>query len=215
MSDRNKENMRENWNQYKDTILPDSKEYKLLWDDWYEKFDIDNKDPYVKTLRRFISHNDLPDKKMIGNYVYVEKHNEFTLIIKGLGGDGRRALHKLCDEIGLHHESKLSPSSKNKRRKFMYIYKPVTWSWEFTEKNPYSESDEYYKQKSIEREERNKVRLEKMSRKNCYECGSNGSEAELFHSVYIRGILCEDCLGNVSDGGGGLLNDHKFEPLRY
>lgn len=65
MSDTNKENTRQNWNQYKDTILPDSKEYKLLWDDWYEKFNVDNNDPYVKILRRFISHNDLPDKKII------------------------------------------------------------------------------------------------------------------------------------------------------
>ena len=45
------------------------------------------------------------------------------------------------------------------------------------------------------------------------DCEKNGWETELFCSVYIRGLYCNDCLETTSDEGGGKLCDHKFEPL--
>ena len=52
-----------------------------------------------------------------------------------------------------------------------------------------------------------------MSSKYCCICHENGYETELLHSVYITGLYCNDCLETESDGDGGLLCDHKFEPL--
>jgi hypothetical protein len=78
--------------------------------------------------------------------------------------------------------------------------------WEYTLKNPYSKKHEY----------REKIRhqyQERMKRKCCDGCLTNGFDTQLFHSVYINDIYCEDCLENVSDGDGGLLGDHKFEPI--
>ena len=50
-----------------------------------------------------------------------------------------------------------------------------------------------------------------MKKRYCSICEKNGLETDLFHSVYIRGIYCNDCLEVESDGTGGTLSDHKFE----
>jgi hypothetical protein len=73
---------------------------------------------------------------------------------------------------------------------------------EFTKKNPYSKNVEIesYKEKRL----RNSY---------CDICERNGLEIELFYSVYIDGVYCNDCLETTSDGDGGRLDDHKFEPL--
>jgi hypothetical protein len=63
-------------------------------------------------------------------------------------------IHSLCDKIELHHESKSHP--KKKYTKFLYIYKPKIWLWEYTEKNPYLKGKEFYeKQKNQQRIKKN------------------------------------------------------------
>ena len=207
------DSIRQNWETYKNDILPKSKKYISLWNDWYKKFNIDKNDVYVRILKDFIINNNFPDTRNVNNIVCIEKCNDNTLIFKGLEGDSRKALHLLCDKIGLHHESKPAQTKRKKYRRFLYIYKPATWLWEYTERNPFSENDEVYKEIEKERDKVREKEKERMSRKHCCECGENGWNTELFHSVYISGIYCQTCLDEVSDCEGGILNDHKFEPL--
>lgn len=78
--------------------------------------------------------------------------------------------------------------------------------WEYTERNPYSESDEVYKQREIESNIRYEKQIEKLRNLYCCECYTNGYDTDLYHSVYIRGLYCNDCLETTSDGDGGLLS---------
>ena len=55
--------------------------------------------------------------------------------------------------------------------------------------------------------------MNKMRRLECDNCCANGTETTIFGSVYIGNKYCEDCLEIVSDGGGGVMANHKFEPL--
>ena len=70
--------------------------------------------------------------------------------MKGLDGDERKHIHSFCDKIGLHHESKSHPKKKNKR--FLYIYKPKVWLWEYTEKIHIQKSEEYYIKRELEKQ---------------------------------------------------------------
>jgi hypothetical protein len=210
--DKTPEMIRQNWNEHKEIIKCGTVEYKLLWSDLEKKFNIDTKDIIFQLLKRFVSceikHNDQKQMKQIT----YEKKNDNTLMIKGLNGEQRRKQHMLCDNIGLHHTSKPSPNGKFKN--FLYVYIPDNWLWEYSDKNPYSENNEYYKQKDIEREKRQSKMNERMKKIYCCMCEKNALETELFHSVYIDGKYCEECL-DTSDGDGGTLNDHKFEHIRF
>lgn len=185
--------IRKKWNIYEDKtdIIKE-----LAWNDWYNKFSIDKDDFYVKLFIKFIMNDDTIVNDC--NNCIVIKNNE--IIFKGLNGSDRKEIHSLCDKIGLHHKS-----IKLKSKKHLYIFKPKIWLWEFSEKNPYSEAPEVYQK----REDKKMARLTNME---CYNCGCNGLDALLFTSVYINDIFCEDCLETVSDGDGGILDDHKFEP---
>jgi len=211
------ESIRKNWVNHKNSIEIDSREYKSLWRDLEKKFEIDTSDGVFNVLKRFINLKLKNNESFKADRIYFEKPDDKTLIIKGTDSDKRREIHKLCDNLGLHHVSKWSQTKKSKRH--LYVYIPDVWSWEFSERNPYSESDDYYKQKDIERnekrEEAQKKLNERKGRKYCCFCSSTGLEAELYVSPYIRGIYCEDCLETVSDGDGGTLNDHKFEPFQW
>jgi len=204
------EAVRKNWQSSKD-IIADSPYYDILWKSFENKFNISTEDNFYIILKKFINNEDISYKKPLYDRIHIIKENDSTLVFKGLGGDERREIHQLCDKIGLHHESKIH--SKKKHKKNLYIYKPHVWLWEFTEKNPYSKSETYYKQRELERLERQKIEEEKMKRRYCSICEKNGLETDLFHSVYIRGIYCNDCLEFESDGTGGTLSDHKFEPF--
>lgn len=197
------EDIRKNWSEHKDLI--NKEQYVLLWNDLENKFGLDKTDYYLGLFKKFIS----------GEKIYIGKHetrlvipDEKTLILKGLDGQDRKLIHKLCDKIGLHHQS----ISKKKNKKHLYIYKPEIWLWEFTTRNPFSESDEVYQQREIESNLRREKEMERLRNLYCCECYANGLDNDLFRSIYFRGLYCEDCLDTMSDGGGGVLSDHKFEP---
>ena len=189
------ETIRKNWNNYKNELNDTTSiHYQILWDGWFEKFNIDKDDFYIILFKKFIENT------KIENTEIIIKENDSTLILKSLDGSERKEIHKLCDKLGLFHQSKQHP--KKQHKKFLYIYKPENWLWEFTEKNPYSEPDEVYKER--EKNYRRKIFY-------CYGCGTSSEEEYIFRSVYIRNSYCGDCLETTSDGGGGVLGDHKFE----
>ena len=201
------ETIRQNWTQYKETIQDDD----IIWKDWQQKMKIDNTDMYLPYLKKFIQGQNVHQEKPFDNRVYIHQYNDNILIIKGMCGYERKEMHRLCDKIGLHHESKANP--KKKHKKHLYIYKPTEWLWEFTEKNPYSESPEVYEQREIESKKRQEAYEQKMRNKYCCICERNGLETELYRSIYIRGFYCMDCIETTSDGDGGYLCDHKFDYL--
>lgn len=216
--------VRQNWLQHKTEIM--DYQYNILWESLEKKMDIHKTDIYYCLLKKFIDErerqqeqtesivihdNEIQSFEKMG--VYIERKDENTLIIKGLDGKDRKNIHLLCDKIGLHHQSISHPKKKHKR--FLHIYLPTVWLWEYTEKNPYSKSKEFYEQREQDRQKKEKEHEERLSRKYCCECGRTGLEIDLFCSVYIRGLYCNDCLETTSDGGEGMLGDHKFEPLYY
>ena len=137
MEDINIKNIKTNWNDYKNNISKET--HEMLWNDTIKKFDINENNNYFHILKKFIDKKNFSSKN---DEIVLE--NEYTLILKGLTNNERKKIHKLCDKIGLHHKS------IKKRKKQLYIYKPEVWLWEFSEKNPYSESDEVYKQREIQ-----------------------------------------------------------------
>ena len=218
--------IRQNWLQYtknktdEETYKEQIMEYRynILWESLEKKMNIDNTDRYYCLLKKFIDehvttqsfqYDEISSFAKIG--VYIEQKDKNTLVIKGLHPKDRKDIHLLCDKIGLYHQSISHPKKKNKR--FLHIYFPSQWQWEYTEKNPYSKSDEYYEKREQDRQKKEKEYQEKWSRKYCCLCDRTGLETDLFCSVYIRGLYCNDCLETMSDGDGGVLNDHKFEPL--
>jgi hypothetical protein len=202
--------IRQNWNQYKEHYEK-SPYYEEIFRKWKIKHNISDDDIYFKILKKFIDNENI-NESVIYNKIHIIQENNDTLILKGLDGSERRELHKLCDKIGLFHESKVY----KKNKKHMYIYKPENWLWEYTAKNPYSESDEVYKKREEEYNERQQRKAEKLRNIECDYCDKNAFDDELYVSPYITNIIaCEDCLNYESDGNGGKLGDHKFEPLPY
>jgi len=195
--------LRMNWNE----IVKTPHIIECAWNEWYKKFDMSRDDYYVNLFRKFIMNETINLSKNEKTIIVIENDK---LILKSLDGFERKNIHKLCDKMGLHHLSVVHPKKSSK--KFLHIIKPSIWKWEFSESNPYSESPEYYKQKEIESEQRREKYDNRRKNTFCDYCGENGFDSELFQSVYIRGIYCQDCLDNVSDGDGGILDDHKFEP---
>lgn len=201
------ENIRQNWSKYKNEIY-NTPDYELLWDNWANKFEIDKTDIFYIILKKFINNEEISLKKPKFQIFPID---EKTMMLKGLSGFERKELHSLCDKIGLHHKSKSNP--KNHKSRFFYIYKPKIWLWEYTVKNPYSKSDEYYKQKDIEYQIKQEKYNERLRRKYCCMCQKNALETELFCSVYIRGFYCNDCIETTCDDNGDELSGHKFEPI--
>ena len=199
------ETIRENWTEYNNSI-ENTHFYDIVWNNFILKQGLDTTNTYFKLFKAFIEGKELPKNNQ------VIRENENTLIITGLDNDVRKQLHLLCDKFGLHHQSKSHPKKKYKRH--LYIYKPNVWLWEYTARNPYSKSAEFYAELEQQKEARRKKEQERMRNKYCGNCGQNGLETDLFCSVYIRGLYCNDCLDCVSDEGGGVLSDHKFEPIR-
>ena len=205
LKDISSESIRQNWLSYKDEIY-NSHYYELLWDTLENKFKIAKDDMYLIIFKKFIDNEEITPT--LFDRIHINQVNNETLVFKGLNGKERKYIHLLCDKIGLHHESKSHREKKYIR--FLYIYKPKIWLWEFSEKNPYSKSEEYYAKRELEKEEQLNENLRK---KYCCICKKNGWKTELFCSIYIGGLYCENCLETTSDGGGGKLCDHKFELL--
>lgn len=149
--------------------------------------------------------------RIVEKVIPIEKQDN-VIILKSLQPDERYKIHILCDKIGLHHQSIVNTTT-SKSKKCLHITKPNVWKWEFSKPNPYGKTPEFYEQRKAERENKYEARQERLSRKYCCGCDANGLDTELFCSPYIRGLYCEDCLEIESDGEGGVLSDHKFEPI--
>jgi len=201
--------IRQNWNNHTDHGITNSPFYDIVWNDWENKYTEFTKNIFYPILKKFVMGNNIGRIEPYEQQYYVIQENENMLILKGLGNDDRKHVHLLCDKIGLHHKS-----VQKKKNKHLWIYKPVVWLWEYTEKNPHSKSEEYYKKREFEKQIKKQQLKEKLSRRYCCICEQNGWETELFCSVYIRGLYCNDCLETTSDEGGGNLCDHKFEPYK-
>lgn len=196
-SNRSPEIIRQHWNQYALLVDQSSQLYLSLWDDWCRKYGHQLSDPYIQLFKKFIE-----EKTIIQTSLIMVTYD--TLVLKGLNSDEREELHILCDQIGLHHQS----IKAKKHKRHLYIYRPPIWLWEFSEKNPCSQPPEYY-------ENLRKQKKERWSQKYCCVCDKNGWETQLLCSVYFRGLYCEECLEETSDGDGGVMSDHKFEPYKF
>jgi len=105
--------IRQNWNEYSKVISSSSPYFQLLWNDWCQKFNI-NDNRNILSLKKFILNN---------------QASQF--IIMELSKIERKELHLLCDKIGLYHKS-----YGNKKERIIVIYKPDIWLWEFTGPSP-------------------------------------------------------------------------------
>lgn len=199
------ETIRREWDTHND-ISSHTAYYELIWDSWYQKFQRDRTDPRVQLLRNFIEN-----KPIIGDN-WTKQLNDRTLERKIDDSYERKELHKLCDQIGLHHVSKLRPPRKGKVRKSVYIYKPEKWLWEYTVRNPYSKSDEYYKQRDIEIAKKVEKRKQYLMSKYCCRCDANGYDNELMCSISLSGLYCNDCVESIESIE---MDDYKFEPANY
>lgn len=191
------ENMRKEWPKYSKGLSKE--ELDLVWSDWSEKFSHPLNESSVVILRKFIGNEFIPTRKI------AIKNG--ALIFKELNSWERSQYHKLCDHIGLHHESKDFNGVR-----CLHIFKPDEFLFEFSKANPYSMPKEYYEKRNKEALERVQRINEKLKRIQCDECGTSAYDDQLFCSVYIEGKYCQECLENTSDGEGGKLDDHKFEP---
>ena len=203
--------IRQNWNDHIETGIIDSPLYDIIWDDWENKFTECKRNTFYRILKNFVMGEHIGwIQPASGQYVVLQE-SESRLVIKGLDSYHRKQVHSLCDSIGLHHQSVLEKN--NKYKKHLWIYKPKVWRWEYTERNPYSESEECYKQREQLQIQKRENYKEKMKQKYCNGCYSNGWEKQLYCSPHIYPLYCEDCLETLSDGDGGILGDHKFEPI--
>ena len=184
LKDISSETIRKNWNEYKNIITSDSPYYDFLWNELEKKENIDKSDKFLILFKKFINNDEID---YIQRGVSISLKDD-VMIIKGLNSGDRRDIHELCDKIGLHHESKTEGNNR-----LLYIYKPDIWLWEYSEKNPLS-----------------KPKYKKRNNKYCCVCNETD---DLYVSPYIGGLYCGDCLNNESDGDGGTLSDHKFEPI--
>lgn len=188
------EQIRKNWHSYRNEYAVNTLEYDAIWKSWIKKYKRNENSAIYKILRRFIDNNKSQNKQTITyqdlineKNIQVIKKSHNKIILRGLDGDKRKSTHLLCDEIGLHHVSENYRGGRD-----LCIIMPKNWSWEFSQKNPY---------------------IPWKARKYCSECGMNGIETQLFCSPYISELFCEDCIDSLSDGDGGELSGHKFEPI--
>lgn len=199
------EDIRKDWTKYSLSISYDSNIFNDIWNDWINKFKINTNDMFINTFvsnfKEFITKDNFIDKIYKRLLCHINKIDNKTLVIKGLDAEQRKKIHKLCDNIGLHHKS-----IKVYKNKHLYIYKPEIWLWEFTIRNPFSEDEQVYVHREL-------MKHTRLRNKYCSNCNINGVDATLYHSVYISGYYCESCLDIESDGEGGVLSGHKFEPV--
>ena len=240
LNDLSPEKIREHWIDYAARIPIDSPLYSTLWETWAKKFNVNLEDPMVSLCRRFIESFMTATEKetakttsnssatahettaktqegkatppaVASSISHEMKSGENPLIIKGMDGFRRLKAHQLCDILGLHHQSVQAQKKKKKhmQAKNMHLRRPENWSWEFSFQNPYSNNPDFYQRQSAEC---TTSRHEKRSMDKCCDgCGASGTL--LLGNCHIHELYCEDCIEVVSDGDGGLLSDHKFEPM--
>ena len=202
--------IRQQWNTYVDNDITNSHLYEIVWKDWETVYAAEcRQNIFYPLLKKFIMGESISQMDNYQSYYHVIPQNENTLILKGLDGKLRKDVHSLCDKLGLHHNS-----VESKKNRHLWIYKPKVWLWEFTEKNPYSKSDEYYAKREQNRLQQQQKSMERLKRKYCDGCDANGWDTQLYCSVYICELYCDDCLETLTDDNGDPLNCHKFEPIR-
>jgi len=192
------ESIREHWDKY--SLNTDDPLFDIVLEDWYNVYEFDKKNEFVKTLVAFATNKQMTIHPQFTNRII--KHDDNTMIIKGLNPSDRQSYHEFCDQLGLWHESK----DAKKGKRWFYAYKPDVWKWNYTG-NKYGEPPGYYAQKRA-------IAIKRLQNMTCDACGDNAHNTQLFKSVYVRGKYCQSCVECVSDENGGILNDHKFEPMR-
>jgi len=191
--------IKKNWPIFKEGVSSTSY-YDKMWSDLKSK--ATDQSNFFDIFRNFIEGVEIANE--------IVQVNDNNLVIKEENSDRRKKLHDLCNLIGLHHNSKnesiKTSSGKMKQVRYLYVYKPVEWLWEYTIPNPYQKSHK----KKHKKETRNDERLR---RKYCCICHKNGNETELFANVFCRGLYCQECIEEESDGEGNKMSAHKFEPI--
>ena len=205
--------IRQNWNIHKDNIT-NSPFYDIIWSDWENKYNDFIKNIFYPILKKFILDHNIGHIDNIDLYKYNIIQEKNTLILKGLDKKVRKEVHILCNNMGLYHKSVKITNSK----KDLLIYEAPNWLWEYTDPNPHCSIGEYYKKKNQYHEQKRKKQqelldAEELERTYCDGCGKTAVETQLYCSVYIYDLYCDDCLETLSDGDGEPLGCHKFEPI--
>jgi hypothetical protein len=206
------EDLRKNWGTYEAQIIPDPELFDRLLFDFEQKQQIDITYKYYSIIRQYIAYEEMPTEfppnSQDQGVTYVHTIDN-VLILRGLHGGERAALHKLCDSFGLHHES----FNYTERERELRIFKPADgWRWEFSSSNPSSLPAEVYEQRRAERDNK---RAEDLRRRYCAVCKITADQSDLYSSEQFRGLYCGPCLETQPDRRGGVLADHYFQRKYY
>jgi hypothetical protein len=189
LKDISSEIIRKNWIELKEYVLPFM--YNLIYDSFINKFKINKYDIFFIMLKRFIDNGEINYKDTLYGRIDVVQVDG-TLGLEGLNERERNNICLLCDTIGLHHKqtsyNKQLAYPKKNINKCLDIYKPDIWLWEYTEKNPYTKTEEYYDNQELEKQRKIcKFLLES----RCYICHIKIWETKLFY--FIGRYYCKDC----------------------
>lgn len=213
--------VRKDWINYKDIISTEQSYYRLIWNDWIRKHNIDENCPFVKIVHCFIEKSPIDSYTKIKykNYIF-ELESDNHLIIKHMSSPERKQLHNICDLLGLHHQTLfyqyVNKNNKTVNKKGFNVYIPENWCWEFSEANPYGgvylQNIKQKKDKIKREKEREK---QAMFNSKCEKCKQKGSVAPLYISLHYDIIICEKC-SNITKGKDGyFVSDFKMESLYY
>ena len=179
--------LRKIWYEYDE--IPDYI-FDMVYVNWLSKYPVQNKYKNVENKLR----------------VYAKSNSIEKLRLRGLSSKDRLHVHDRCNSYGFEHKSEneevitnTGKKKKSKVERVLVIWKPEKWCWEHTE----TDSGKYVKPK----------RYYKRRVKYCDNCGASSDDAELLISPYGFGPYCEDCIETMSDGQGGEMSGHKFEPV--
>ena len=163
--------IRRHWNIYEDII--DDYYFDLIFNDWKNKFHKNITSFSLDIIRKFIT----------------DKVSNISIFY--LSGKQRKNLHFICDRIGLFHITKV-----DRLERYIYIYKPELWIWEFSEENPVTNCG-----KVVYDEIQDKKNLELLSRKYCGKCLKRGPHVDqLYHGDLYCRLLCETCVQTYDNG---------------
>lgn len=192
----NLESQRKEWKYLVPQTDKEKKLFQKLWKDWVKKFNIYEKSVRLDIVKDFAMGCEVKTSKKI-------LLNNDTLLIKNLKNCDMYNLHKILNNLGLHHKI-------INNNHILQVFHSEEWRWEYTSENPYSDTIIEFKEKYLKKQ---KVKRERNTKIKCDNCLKNANEVQILESVYICGQYCDDCLDEVSDGEGDVLSCHKFEPI--
>jgi hypothetical protein len=114
LAEKSLDHIRRHWDEYISRVRFGTPEFDILWNAMCERLNIRPDQPYVETLKSFISN-----------------HSETEYRIPNLNNVERSKLHALCDKIGLYHES----AGTTRADKTLVVSKPNVWLWDYTKPN--------------------------------------------------------------------------------